>query len=193
MFEYIRGTLVGKTPDIAVVEVNGLGFAISITANAFREIPLVGEVCELYTYLHVREDNLALFGFSSLLERSVFMLLLEVGGIGPRIAKAVLSTFTASSFIQAVSNEDMLALQRVSGVGKKTAQRIILELKDKLRRLGEEADIHYVPAFDSDLAAAALLQLGYSQQEVGRALSKVAGNDDMAQRVRAALKVLRER
>lgn len=183
----------GKTPDIAVVEVNGLGFAISITANAFREIPLVGEVCELYTYLHVREDNLALFGFSSLLERSVFMLLLEVGGIGPRIAKAVLSTFTASSFIQAVSNEDMLALQRVSGVGKKTAQRIILELKDKLRRLGEEADIHYVPAFDSDLAAAALLQLGYSQQEVGRALSKVAGNDDMAQRVRAALKVLRER
>jgi len=83
LFEYIRGVLIHKTPDSAVLEVGGLGFAINTTATTSEELPPVGEMCKVYTYLHVREDKLALFGFASSLERSVFMLLLDVGGIGP--------------------------------------------------------------------------------------------------------------
>jgi Holliday junction DNA helicase RuvA len=193
LFEYIRGVLIHKTPDSAVLEVGGLGFAINTTATTSEELPPVGEMCKVYTYLHVREDKLALFGFASSLERSVFMLLLDVGGIGPRTAQAVLSTFTAAAFIQAVNGGDTASLLQVSGVGKKTAQRIMLELKDKLRRLGQEADIDHLPDTDPDLAVAALLQLGYTGEEVRQALAQGESSDDTAQRVRAALEVLRER
>ncbi|NMA54530.1 MAG: Holliday junction branch migration protein RuvA [Firmicutes bacterium] len=196
MFEYIQGILVHSTPDKAVIEVGGVGFAVNTTASTFHELPPTGQVCKIYTYLHVREDNLTLFGFYSPLERKVFTLLLNVGRIGPKIAQTVLSTFTATAFIQTVNSGDTAALLQVSGVGKKTAQRIILELKDKLRRL-EPVEDEYLPAEGQDLAVAALLQLGYSRREIEQALAQVAADGEEAgeeaQRVRAALKVLRER
>lgn len=193
LFEYIRGTLIQKTLDRAVLEAGNLGFTLSITSTTSEELPPVGENCKIYTYLHVREDNLTLFGFTTPLERSVFTLLLDVGGIGPRTAQAVLSTFTAAAFIQVVGSGDTAALLKVSGVGKKTAQRIMLELKDKLRRLSKETDLGELPATDSDLAAAALVQLGYTGEEVQLALAQIESGADTEKRVRAALEVLRKR
>ena len=193
LFDYIRGLLVQKEPNRAVLEVGGLGFDVSITSTTSGELPSVGETAKVYTYLIVREDNLTLYGFTSLLERTVFAYLLGVGGIGPRTAQAVLSTFSAAAFIQIVHNGDGAALQKVSGVGKKTAQRILLELKDKVRRLGQEAAVSILSGAEPDLAVAALLQLGYTDDEVHLALGQVESGADTAQRVRAALEVLRKR
>jgi Holliday junction DNA helicase RuvA len=193
LFDYIRGLVVQKEPNRAVLEVGGLGFDISITSTTSGELPSVGEMAKVYTYLLVREDNLALYGFNSLLERTVFVHLLSVGGIGPRTAQAVLSTFTASAFIQIVNSNDGQALQKVSGVGKKTAQRILLELKDKIRRLGHETAVPIGAGTEPDLAVAALLQLGYTDDEVQLAIGQVESSADTAERVRAALEVLRKR
>jgi Holliday junction DNA helicase RuvA len=193
LFDYIRGLVVQKEPNRAVLEVGGLGFDISITSTTSGELPSVGEMAKVYTYLLVREDNLALYGFNSLLERTVFVHLLSVGGIGPRTAQAVLSTFTASAFIQIVNSNDGQALQKVSGVGKKTAQRILLELKDKIRRLGQETAVPIRTGTEPDLAVAALLQLGYTDDEAQLAMGQVESSADTAERVRAALEVLRKR
>ncbi len=193
LFDYIRGVLIEKTTERAVLEVGGIGFALTITATTSQELPLAGETATIFTYLHVREDSLTLFGFTSRLERSVFTLLLDVGGIGPRTAQAVLSTLTATAFIQAVNSGDMAALLKVSGVGKKTAQRIILELKDKLRRLAQETNVTTISTAEPDLAAAALIQLGYTDEEVQMALANVESSADTAKRVRSALEVLRKR
>ncbi len=182
-----------KTPDRIVLEVGGVGFDLSISNITSGQLPAIGEKAKVYTYLIVREDNLVLYGFGTLLERTVFNHLLSVGGIGPRTAQAVLSTFTPPAFIQIVQSSDEEALCKVSGVGKKTAQRILLELKDKLRRIGQEADISVSTGVEPDLAAAALLQLGYTDDEVKLALSKVDNSADTALRVRGALEVLRER
>jgi len=193
LFDYIRGVLIEKTTERAVLEVGGIGFALTITATTSQELPLAGETATIFTYLHVREDSLTLFGFTSRLERSVFTMLLDVGGIGPRTAQAVLSTLTATAFIQAVNSGDMAALLKVSGVGKKTAQRIILELKDKLRRLAQETNVTTISTAEPDLAAAALIQLGYTDEEVQMALANVESSADTAKRVRSALEVLRKR
>ena len=182
-----------KAPNRAVLEVEGLGFDLSISSITSGQLPSVGETAKVYTHLIVREDKLALYGFATLLERTVFTYLLDVGGIGPRTAQAVLSTFTSSAFIQIVQCGDEAALCKVSGVGKKTARRILLELKDKLCRLVEEEDISISARTEPDLAVAALLQLGYRNDEVYLALGQVDSDADTALRVRAALEVLRER
>ena len=176
-----------------MLEVGGLGFNLSITTVTSGQLPAVGDTAKVYTDLIVREDNLALYGFATLLERTVFTYLLDVGGIGPRTAQAVLSTFTAPAFIQIVLSGDEAALKKVSGVGKKTAQRILLELKDKLRRLGQEQEVPLSAGAEPDLAVAALLQLGYTDDEVHWALGQVESDADSAQRVKAALEVLRKR
>jgi len=154
----------------------------------------VGEEVSLFTYLHIREDALVLFGFASPLERTVFTSLLEVEGVGPRSALAVLSTFSASEVLYLVRSGDIASLVRARGIGKKTAQRIVLELKEKLGGLisSEETGYRDEPPED-DLARAALLELGYRPEEVQAALSQVAGDLDPAARVRAALEVLRKR
>ena len=182
-----------KAPNRAVLEVGGLGFDLSITTITSGQLPAVGDTAKVYTDLIVREDNLSLYGFATMLERTVFSYLLDVGGIGPRTAQAVLSSFTASAFIQAVLSGDEAALRKVSGVGKKTAQRILLELRDKLRQLGQEADVPMSTGAEPDLAVAALLQLGYTDGEVQLALGQVQSDADTAQRVKAALEVLRKR
>jgi Holliday junction DNA helicase RuvA len=194
LFEFLRGTLVNKNPASVVVEVNGVGFLLKVSANTAAALPNVGEEAFLYTHLYVREDALVLFGFASPLERTVFTSLLGVEGIGPRTALAVLSTYSASEVLYLVRAGDVASLVRVNGIGKKTAQRIILELKEKLGGLISDEETAYenkVP--EDDLARAALLELGYRPEEVQAALSRVARDLEPAARVRAALEVLRKR
>jgi Holliday junction DNA helicase RuvA len=194
LFEFLRGTLVKKNPGSAVLEVNGVGFLLKVSTNTANTLPSVGEEAFLYTQLYVREDALVLFGFASPLERMVFASLLGVEGVGPQTALAVLSTFSAPEVLYLVRSGDVAALMRVKGIGKKTAQRIILELKEKLGKLvsEEETPLRNEPPED-DLASAALLELGYRPEEVQTALGQVARDLDPAARVRAALEVLRKR
>lgn len=194
LFEFLRGTLVKKSPDSAILEVNGVGFLLKISANTAAFLPNVGEEAFLYTYLYVREDALVLFGFASPLERTVFASLLEVESVGPRTALAVLSTFSASEVLYLVRAGEVASLMQVKGIGKKTAQRIILELKEKLGGLMSDEETDYRDELpEDDLARAALLELGYRPEEAQAALSHVAADLDPAARVRAALEVLRKR
>ncbi|MDK2927070.1 MAG: holliday junction helicase RuvA [Bacillota bacterium] len=195
LFEFLRGTLVNKTPGFVVIEVNGVGFGLKVSSSTAVELPAVGEEAHVYTYLHVREDALQLFGFASPLERTVFTSLLGVEGIGPRLALAVLSTFTAAQVLNLVRAGDVASLVRVSGVGKKTAQRIVLELKEKLGALATDEAAAAAPAAlaEEDLASAALLELGYTAGEAEEALRQVPADLEAAARVRAALEALRKR
>lgn len=194
LFEFVHGIVKNKMPGYIVIEVNGVGFGLKVSDSTVKELPEVGQLALVYTYLHVREDALMLFGFASPLERTLFNLLLGVEGIGPRVALAVLSTFSATEFVRAVRIGDVSALLRVSGVGKKTAQRIVLELKEKVRALTNEPEELSTPETEEDdLTVAALLHLGYSPEEIQRALKQVPEGQDVALRVRAALEILRKR
>lgn len=194
LFEFLRGTLVNKTAGFIVIEVNGIGFGLRVSGSTASELPGTGQETCVYTYLHVREDAVLLFGFASPLERTVFTSLLSVEGIGPRLALSILSTFTAREVLQVVRAGDVASLVRVSGIGKKTAQRIVLDLKEKVGGLAVEGEpAGSAPNAEDDLATAALLQLGYSWEEVRTALSGVPADRAPEVRMRAALEALRKR
>lgn len=193
LFDYIRGLIIQKEPDRVVLEVQGLGFDIYCAATTSTQLPAPGEKAKIYTYFVVREDNMTLYGFNTLLERTVFVHLISVSGIGPRTALAVLSTFTAEYFVQIVCTNDEQSLCQVSGIGKKTAQRIMLELRDKIRRLEQQMDEPTQEYPDSNLTIAALRQLGYVDDEIRFALEETESSGSSSERVRAALEVLRKR
>jgi Holliday junction DNA helicase RuvA len=192
VFEFLRGTIVNKTPGWVVLEIGGVGFMLQVSDSTARELPGVGQEAQVYTYLHVREDALILFGFGTPYERDIFLALLGVEGIGTRTALAALSAFNALDLAQIICSGDATSLRKISGIGKKMAQRVILELKEKLMIDLPEMS----PAtgmLEEDLAVQALLQLGYSRDEVASALTKVEESGDVGARVRAALEVLRKR
>lgn len=181
MIAHVRGAIAALAADFAVVDVGGVGYRCQVPSSTRSRLPAVGQEVLLHTSFQVREDSMSLYGFLTLEEFNLFELLLRVDGVGPKVALGVLSASPPESFRRAVAFEDIPALCRIPGIGKKTAQRLVLELKDKLGAIGptgEHALVAAVPAagpraMESDPgmeALEALMALGYSRPEAGQAL-----------------------
>lgn len=179
MFDYISGKLVAKYPDRAVIDVQGIGYACHLATSSYEALPSVGEKAKLYTYNYVREDAFELFGFSKKAERTFFEVLLKVSGIGPKLALAALSTMKPVHLRDAIINGDNGMLTEISGVGRKTADRMIVELRDRVADLEMEGAAADTSANGSDQAGmrsdarAALVELGLSRASAERNLRKV--------------------
>ena len=144
MIAFLKGVLAAKTATTAFIEVNGVGYAVGMSQASLSKLPEAGAAVEVHTFLQVRDDGLSLFGFLTLEEKALFERLIGVGGVGPKVALAALSAFSPAGLVAAVQAQDVAAVQRIPGVGKKTASRIILELKgsfdEGLAGLFDEAD-----------------------------------------------------
>lgn len=187
MYSYIKGVLTDVEEEVVVVEAGGIGYNIHTTGQTFRNLPSIGEEVKLYTYLNVREDAMILYGFVTKDDLRVFKLLIGVNGIGPKGALAILSVMTTDDLRFAVLGEDAKAISKAPGVGAKTAQRLILELKDKLsledafeQKLANTSE---QPAANSNgakgEAVQALVALGYSSSEALKAVNGVETAEDM--------------
>ena len=190
MIGFLRGEVAGRTSDGCFLDVGGVGYKLTCSATTLASLPPEGETHRLWTFVHVREDILALFGFSTEGEQRTFEALLTVSSVGPKVALQVCSAFTPEAFRRALVTGDVAAISSVPGIGKKTAQRILLELKEKL----ELPDLEVVGTRPNSFAEArsALENLGYSAGEVRAALAEVPGEDEtpVEELVKAALKVM---
>jgi Holliday junction DNA helicase RuvA len=196
MIAFIRGIMKGSEDNQVLLDVNGIGYEVTVPPGLVRSLLGVGREVEIYTHLYVREDCLQLYGFRSVQDRALFRLLLRAPGIGPRVALAILDTFKGEDLFGIVARGDAHGLQRVPGVGAKSAQRLILELKGKLDGLFEApvADQGVAATLALDEASQALLSLGYGRQEVEAVLKRMTrGQPTVAavpELVRSALKEL---
>lgn len=174
MIAYLNGKLAHKEPTFVIIDVNGVGYHVSISLNTFSEIK-DKEAIKLSTYMHVREDAQILYGFSSDAEKTMFQNLISVNGVGPNTAMVVLSYLPTAELRNAIVREDAATLQAVKGIGGKTAQRIILELKDKLKKGGEETT--GIPGFAHNTmrqeALGALMTLGISKAAAEKSIDTV--------------------
>lgn len=178
MIAFLSGTLAGKTPSAALIDVCGVGFEVGMSASSLSKLPESGAPVTVHTHLQVRDDGMALFGFLSLEEKALFEQLIGVGGVGPKIALAALSTFSPAQLAEAVADQDAARIAKVPGIGKKMAQRIILELKGTLENgaaslFGGENDGAAGREGDPEGAAAvrdALLSMGFTSAEAELAL-----------------------
>jgi Holliday junction DNA helicase RuvA len=190
MISSLHGTVLHLArPDYMIVEVGGVGFKVFIPASLFDELDGVGRPVFLHTHLIVREDALTLYGFSGEEQRALFGLLLTVQGIGPRLALAVLSSLSLDVLRRAVAQDQPEVLERVRGVGKKTAEKIVFTLKDKLRAEGLEKSLGPVNEGDTEVLAA-LTTLGYSLVEAQAALQSIPKGEGASteDRIRLALR-----
>ena len=200
MITFLDGTLVEALPTLIVVAVHGVGYQVQIPLSSFDKLPATGQSVKILTHLQVREDAHVLYGFMTAAERDLFRLLINhVSGIGPKTALDVLSGTSITAFKAAVVSSDVASLARTKGIGKKTAERIIVELKDKVgvAAAWEAASSAHAPS-GQDLqindAVLALISLGYKQADahkaVKQALLNAAGNADSEELVRQGLKLL---
>lgn len=173
-----------------ILDVGGVGFRVHVPSSALAQMPAIGQTVELQTYLCVRENELSLFGFATQEEHDLFVSLLGVPGIGPRTALSILSTFSPETLRQAVTQGDAQALTRIPGIGRKTAQRLVLDLKDRIGPPEEPWQGSGIQAGDAD-AISALTALGYSIAEAQSALSAVPDDvRELDERILAALRHL---
>jgi len=176
MITFLDGKLVSALPTQATVDVNGVGYEVFIPLSSYDKLPTVGQAIRILTHLAVREDAHILYGFMTVPERDLFRLLVNnVSGIGPKLALAVLSGMSVSNFKTAVVNSDIAAISKISGLGKKTAERIVLELKDKLgvAAAWQAATAAYAPTPEQEQAneaVLALIALGYKQVDAHKAV-----------------------
>jgi holliday junction DNA helicase RuvA len=184
----LRGTPVASTTEGLVVDVNGVGYLVAATPSVLKQAKGGGEVT-VETYLHVREDAMQLYGFADRAERELFTQLLTVNGIGPKVALAIVSGSPAEELRRAIVREDSARFQAIPGIGKKTAERIVLELKEKI---GATVDITPIAGGGSDdahvVARDALVELGYSLVDAERALAETDAAAPAEERVRQALR-----
>ena len=172
MITQIKGRLIEKSPTELVVDCNGIGYSINITLNTYSKIGN-DENIKLYTHLIVKEDSHTLFGFLSKSERSLFKLLISVSGVGASTARTMLSSMTTGEIISSINSEDVNSVQSIKGIGSKTAQRIILELKDKIHSQEiDDSKIHLITK-DADEAITALEVLGYSRKHTIKIINKI--------------------
>jgi holliday junction DNA helicase RuvA len=173
VIDFVEGVLVEKGEEGAVIQTGGLGLVLFLSLPTLQKLPPAGKKVKLFSYLHVKEDLLQLYGFSDRGEREIFLKLIAVTGVGPKVALAVLSAYDPDSFVRIVASEDLEAITAVSGVGKKSGQRIILELKDKLAPLAGELGPLVGGPDGGGLTREvreALKGLGYTSAESNRAL-----------------------
>ena len=195
MIYQVSGNLIAKHKDFVVIEVSGIGLKITCTANTINTISLKQKIL-LHTYLHVREDALDLYGFYSTLEREVFLLLIGISGIGPKLAITILSGILPDELKDKIISGDIASLTSIPGVGAKTAKRIIVELKDKFTKI-EEDSLGFSDKLNSKLyddALNALVSLGYSSQQSKQVLDHIAnGKDDNKQNIETIIKTALKR
>ncbi|MGI6092179.1 MAG: Holliday junction branch migration protein RuvA [Veillonellaceae bacterium] len=196
MIGFVRGRVAQISNDHCIIDVKGIGYRIFITASARQKLAIAEDV-HLYTYLNVREDALSLFGFLTHDEYQLFLSLISVTGIGPKVALGILSSVTPAQFCLAIASKNLTLLTKMPGVGKKTAERLILELKDKLGNIECESDNEPTTVVEEpnpcdqviDEAREVLLALGYSPSEINPVLSKVyRASQATEETVRLALK-----
>ena len=187
MIARLRGKPVARDADGLVLDVGGVGYRLHATPTAIREADGADEVV-VETHLHVREDTLQLFGFASAEERELFEQLLAVSGVGPKVALAIVSGYSPSELKRAIVREDADLFQTIPGIGKKTAQRVVLELKERITPLAAVEEPH-LGAGDGHLVARdALVELGYSVAEAEKRLADTDPDLPPAERVREALR-----
>ena len=175
MIGYLTGKIISKKPTQIILDVNGVGYIINITISTFESLPDDGEqVVSLHTYLSVREDALILFGFSTLAEKEMFQLLISVNGVGPKSAQSILSGIQIDELHEALRNNDLSRLVAIPGIGKKSGERLIIELRDKVEKLSDSfeisSDSNYAIKKDAVLA---LTQLGYNQKVADKAVRSI--------------------
>ncbi|MCU0643192.1 MAG: Holliday junction branch migration protein RuvA [bacterium] len=180
MISFLQGIILEKSPTKLLINVNGVGFDVNITLPCFESLAAIGEKTTIITYLYVREDALQLYGFKSAFEREMFFQLITTPGIGPRKAQVILSSVSAEYLQQFIVEENLTALTSLSGVGKKTAQRLILDLKDKLLPLSltSEKPLPFETATSEikrlmDESLSALISLGFNKTNAQTAIQKV--------------------
>lgn len=192
MISRLTGKLVEKNPPQIVIDVNGVGYEADVSMQTFCNLPPVGESLQLFTQLIIREDAHLLFGFATAEERKTFRQLIKVGGIGAKTALGILSAMTADELARAVAEEDVKRLSSAPGIGKKTAERMVLELRGKLvAHTVTDGLFAAAPAADeTEDIVSTLLALGYSEREAKAAVKGVPKGADVGEGVRLALKNL---
>ncbi|MEO7030116.1 MAG: Holliday junction branch migration protein RuvA [Acidobacteriaceae bacterium] len=183
MIAHLRGRVFGKTPSTVVVECGGVGYDVSISVSTYTALPAEGAEAALFIHTHVREDALALFGFAELQEKRLFEKLLTISGIGPKLAITVLSGISAERLVGAIRGQDHATLTRIPGIGKKTAERVVLELKDKLDDMVGTAAQFSAPASlgaVADDVLSALVNLGYPRPVALKAVENAARDAGVA-------------
>ena len=175
MFHYIKGKLTYAQDNVAVVEAGGVGYELYASASSIERLGKIGDECKIYCYLNVREDEMSLYGFADQVEKDLFLKLINVSGIGCKMAISVLSSGSLSDIVSAIASADVNKLSKIKGVGKKTAERIVVELRDKIAPGTQSAVFAPIAANipqDSE-AVEALLSLGYTRQEAIAAVARV--------------------
>lgn len=189
MIGRLAGTVIEKTPPLILLDVSGVGYEVSVPMSTFCNLPAEGGKVVLLTHLIVREDAHLLFGFATAGERNVFRALLKVSGIGPRIALAILSGMKAEDVVAAVENQQSSLLTRIPGIGKKTAERLVLELKGKLLGL-VPTGLQTATSSTTNDVLSALIALGYSEKEAQAAVKGLDPDTSVSEGIRLSLKQL---
>jgi Holliday junction DNA helicase RuvA len=197
MIARLNGTVVSKTIDQVIIDVNGVGYQVSVPLSSFYQLE-EDHAATLHIYTHVREDTLQLFGFQTLDEKQMFILLLSISGIGPKVALNILSHMDCHDLRDCLIQEDAKRLATLPGIGKKTADRLVLELREKARKLQPEQGPHPAatprpPAAENhhDDALSALINLGYKEKQASAALARLTDEfSSMEEMLKAALKQL---
>src|ERR1700752_188824 len=177
MIAHLRGKLIAKHPNQAIVETGGVGYDVSISIPTFSDLPAIGNDIALHIHTHVREDQIALYGFLRAAEKQLLEKLILVSGIGPKLAITILSGMPADEMVGAIRGNDIARLTRIPGIGKKTAERMVLELRDKLPPAGtpSAAPVSAMSAVEEDVLSA-LVNLGYQRAVAEKALAAVVKN-----------------
>ena len=185
MISFLIGTIEDKQENSLLLDVGGVGFEMSISSNTFSALPMVGESVKVLTYMSVREDDISLYGFSSTEEKDLFIKLISVSGIGPKVAISILSGLTLNALSIAIANKDVKMLSKIKGLGAKTAERICVELKDKVSAFplidGNQADDYDESAVQ--MATDTLIALGISKSEAYMLARSNAGDNATAEEI----------
>ncbi len=194
MIAWLQGQLVEKLAPEVVVNVQGVGYELEAPLSAFYDLPDVGETVTLYVHMVVREDAQLLFGFTKRQQREMFRSLIKVNGVGPKVALAVLSTLSAEELVLAMANDDVTQLCKVPGIGKKTAQRLLVEMKDRLAKefgdISTSGDAVAPAASQRHDAIAALVSLGYKNTDASRVVKGLPDDLSSEEYIRQALRNL---
>ena len=190
MIGRLSGKLIEKQPPQIIVDVQGLGYEVDVPMSTFYNLPGLGETITLFTHLVVREDAHLLYGFGSDDERRTFRQLLKISGVGPKLALSVLSGLSVADLAQTVAMQETGRLTKIPGVGKKTAERLVLELRDKLDHVPSVAGSSTTPKANSGDVLNALLALGYNEREAQWALKQIPNDLTVSESIRQALKQL---
>jgi holliday junction DNA helicase RuvA len=191
MIAHLRGKLIARHPNQAIVETAGVGYDITISVPTFSELPPAGGEVSLHVHTHVREDQIALYGFLRFEEKQLFEKLITVSGIGPKLAITILSGMPAEDMVNAIRGNDIARLTKIPGIGRKTAERMVLELRDKLPPVGTD-QVHVVPSLSAvqEDVLSALVNLGYQRAAAEKALTSIEQNGAFDAMFRAALTVM---